>query len=508
MKKEYNMKHYSFFKGINFIKIFKIEKLGKWAIFILSLLVFLTANFAINLFSLKIDLSFGKAYSLSPSTKKIIKNLDDVVNIKFFASSDLPVRLLPLKNEVLDFLKEYQKEAGGKIIIKVLDPKKDENAKNQAQEFGLPQLQFSQLEQNKYQVSSVYFGLALSYGTKKEIITQVTDLESIEYNLTSLIYKMTKKEIEKIAILGKEEKPNFKDDDLFTLKKVLRQQFVLDFIDVSNNSTTKEIDKSYKAIIVFDNNQKNYDSQEIAAIKNYLKNGGRALFFVDGVWVKDNLQVEEANHNLFSLLSDFGITIKKNLVLSSSAELVNFGNQFFQFITPYPFWVKTQYFNQNQPFFSNIQQLLYPWVSSIEIKNKKEISPLVFTSKKSWGQKEFFVLDPQNIPDPKPTDLKQFTISVYAKNINQTEIVVIPCSRFILEQHLTRTTNNLEFVLNVLNNLAARGALSGIKQRSVVFYPLPELSENQKDLFKYLNIFLLPSLFALFGVVKLTKSNQ
>jgi hypothetical protein len=51
----------------------------------------------------------------------------------------------------------------------------------------------------------------------------------------------------------------------------------------------------------------------------------------------------------------------------------------------------------------------------------------------------------------------------------------------------------------------AKGALLGIRQRVVLFYPLPELPENQKDLFKYLNIFLLPSIFGLLGVFRLTK---
>jgi len=488
-----------------FSKIFKLEKLEKGTILTLSLLVFIVSNYVVNLFSFKIDLSFGKAYSLSSSTKKIINNLDDVLNIKFFVSSDLPLRLLPVKNEILDFLKEYQKEGRGKIIIKILDPKKDENAKKQAQEEGLPNLQFSEIQQNKYQVSSVYFGLILSYGTKKEIIPQATNLEDLEYNITSLIYKMTKKELEKIAILGKEEKFNSQDDDLLTFKKTLRQQFVLDFIDVSTKSANQKIDKSYKAIIVFDNNQKEYDKQEIEAIKKYLKAGGKGLFFVDGVWVKENLQSTMAQSNLFSILNDFGINIKKNLVLSSSAELVNFGNQFFQFITPYPFWIKTNSFNQSTPFFSNIQQLLYPWVSEIEIKDKKQALPLVFTSKNSWEQKENFILDPQNIPEPKFEDLKQFIISSYYKNKNQTEIVVIPSSRFIQEQYLSRTNDNLEFVLNVLNNLVAQGALSGIKQRVVLFYPLPNIPENQKDIFKYLNIFLLPLIFAMVGIFKLTK---
>jgi len=499
------MKVFHFFKNINWLKVFQLERLGQPLIYLLSVVVFVGANLVFSLVPLKFDFSYGKAYSLSSSTKKIIKNLDDVLNIKFFVSSDLPTRLLPLKNDVLDFLNEYKKEGRGKIMVKVLDPKKDNQALNQAQEEGLPQLQFSELQQNKYQVAAVYFGLVLSYGTKKEIIPQVTNLEGLEYNLTSLIYKMTKKELEKVAVLGKKEEFDQQNDDLLSFKKVLRQQFILDFIDVSSSSATKEIDKSYKTVIVFDDNKKEYDEQEITALKNYLNQGGKAVFLVDGVWVLDNLQTTEAKHNLFSLISDFGIELKKDLVLSTSAELVNFGNQLFQFITAYPFWVKTNIFAKDQPHFSNINALLYPWASSIELKNKNDVKPaaLVYTTKKSWIQKDNFVLDPQSIPNPQPADLKQHIISAYSKNKNNGELIVIASSRFVLERYLSRTTDNLEFLLNIVNNFAAKGALSGIRQREVSFYPLPDLSESQKDLFRYLNIFLLPSFLAIFGFFRL-----
>ena len=39
----------------------------------------------------------------------------------------------------------------------------------------------------------------------------------------------------------------------------------------------------------------------------------------------------------------------------------------------------------------------------------------------------------------------------------------------------------------------------------VSFYPLPGLPESQKDMFKYINILLLPALFGLWGGVRLFK---
>lgn len=450
---------------------------------------------------LKYDLSFGNAYTLSTSTRKILKKLNTSMTISFFASSDLPARLLPLKNEVIDLLNEYQKENKGKLTVKILDPKKDQNALRQVGELGIPQLQFSQLEQDKYAVTASYFGIAINYGNQKEILPQVTDIESLEYNLTASIYRLIHKELVKIAVLGKTESFDPASDDLATFKSVLRQQFELDFIDVSS---LKEIDPAYKTILVFDDNRKEYTEEEIQAIKTYIDNGGKALLFVDGVWISDNLATDTAKHNLFSLLSDYGITVNTDLVLSANAELVNFGNSQISFLSPYPFWLKTNIFNAKSSYFSNVRQLTFPWVSSVAGGNE-----LIKTTNKSWEQKvstaSALVLDPQSIPQPQANELRQFTIVTEKKEKNGGVMMVIPSSRFILEKFLTRTSDNLGLVLNIVNDFASGGALSGIRQRAVSFYPLPDLPDNMKDLFKYGNILVLPLLFSFYGLVRLMK---
>jgi ABC-type uncharacterized transport system involved in gliding motility auxiliary subunit len=491
-------------KTINLQKIFNLQKVEKPMIYGAVAAVFVVANILLSSVSLRLDLSNGQAYTLSSSTKKIVKDLDDVVNVKFFVSSDLPTRLLPLKNEVTDLLNEYRK-AGGKITVKVLDPKKDENVLNEARELGVPELQFSQLEKDKYAVSTAYFGMVLSYGDKKEVLPQVTNLESLEYDLTASIYKLTRKELVKIGILGQTDVFNPQEDAILSLKNVLSQQFEYDFIDLEGE--VKEIDPSHKAILVFDNNQKEYTQEEVAAIQNYLDNQGKAIFFVDGVWVKDDLVTDAAKNNLSSIWESFGIKVGNNLVLSTTAELVNFGNQMVSFFTPYPFWLKTNNFNDKASFFSNVRQLTFPWTSSLTVakKNGVEINELIKTTEKSWIQKDSFNLDPQTIPQPASNELKTHLLSAQAKNNQGGEIIIIPSSRFIVERFLSRTSGNLEFILNALNELASEGALSGIRQRAVNYYPLPDMSESQKDIFKYLNILLLPSVFGLYGAFRLIK---
>src|SRR3990172_2906024 len=388
-------------KQFSLVKIFKLQGKERQMIYVVVVAIFLVINILLSSLSLRYDASYGQAYTLSDSSRKIVRNIDNIVNIKFFASSDLPARLIPLKTDITDTLAEYKKEGKGKIQVKILDPKKDEDAGREARSSGIPELQFSQLEQDKYAVTTAYFGVVISYGGRGEVIPQVTDFENLEYNLTASIYKLVKKDLPKVGIVGQVNTANPNEDNIASLKSVLGQQFSSESLDFSSQSEAKAIDPAVKALLVFDTNLKKYDEQEIRLLKDYLGKNGKAIFFVDGVWVSDELSTTPADHNLFRLLEDYGIKLEKNLLLSTSAELVNFGGGQMPLLLPYPFWFKVNRFTQEASYFSNINQLTYPWSSSLSLEKKAdtETKELVKTSKRSWQQKDNppaggFVLNP------------------------------------------------------------------------------------------------------------------
>jgi len=492
-------------KKINLSRSLRLERLKKKTVFVLFLAIFIITTIVLSPIVLRLDLSSGRAYSLSSSTTKILKNLKDKITIDLLISDDLPTRLLPLKNEVLDFIKEYER-ASIKIVFKESDPKKDSKALELARSSGIPELSFSELNKDKYAVTTAYFGLVLSYKDKKEVIPQLTNTENLEYSLTSAIYKMTKSSPTEIAILNKDYPANTESAEVLKISQIMGQQFDIRFIE--------ELDPKIKTSIIFDDNKKEYTDEEISKIKDYLDKGGKIIFFVDGVWVADSLQVLPARHNLFDFFKDYGIVLNKDLILSTSAQLVSFGNSQMSFYVPYPFWLQTSSFSGDSSLFSNINQLTFPWVSSINIRKNKNIAveKLVMSTDKSWEQKEAtgssgFNLDPQSIPQPKNNELHQYTLAVDVKK-GRGEFVLVPSSRFILDKYLSATTGNLEFIFNLSNNFASEGALSGIRSRQIDYYLLPDLTDRQKELFKYANIILLPGLFAVFGVVRLLRKSK
>ena len=482
----------------------------KQSIYIALIVIFIVTNFLVSFLKLRLDFSFGKAYTLSPSTKKIITKLKKPVTINFYVSSDLPARLIPLKAEVDDLLDEYKKQGGRNITIKTKDPKKDSETLEAVRKTGLRELRFSELAGNKYQTAAVFFGLVIDYNKKTEVINQATDINNLEYNLTAAIYKLSRKNTPQVAVIGESNSFGLQNDPLASFKRLLSKQFTLSFLDLDSKKT-KTIDKKIKTIFVFDANNKAYSNEEVKRINNYLNEGGKGVFFLSGVWVNDQLATASAKNNLSPLLNQWGIKLNKDLVLSGSSEMVSFGmGSGSTIFTPYPFWIKAADFNQTKAYFSNVNQLTFPWVSSLELTKKSgfSVSPLVKTSNRSWHQKGFFNLNPNAIPRPRRDDLQAFLVAAESKNNHGGEIVVIPSSRFILQRYLGRDSSNLEFVLNLTNDLASGGVLSGIRSRSLSLYPLPDLEEKQKDIFKYTNILILPLLFSIYGAIRLARRKK
>ncbi len=483
----------------------KIKKLKTSALFIVAVLAFLILNALVSFISLKADFSAGKAYTLSSSTQNILRNLKKPVTITVFISSDLPTQLLPLKADVLDLLREYAKSSHN-VDLRIVDPKKDEKMMVQAQEMGIPELQFSQVEQDKYAVSTAFFGIGLVYGDKRESIPQVTDVGNLEFNVTSAIYKMARKNVAKVGLAGLEGAAALGGPDpISVLHQVASRQFAFEPIAYTE-SVQPIIDASYSALMLVDMGDKIYSESEKEALFNYLKHGGKAIFFLDGVTVSDTLTTQEAQHGLSGLLRRFGIEIKPDLVLSESAELVNFGNESVQILTPYPFWIRATDFNNKTSYFSNVQTLTYPWVSSLSVDAKNtSVTALVYSPQHSWEQREPFELNPQAISPPQESALKQYLLTAEVNTGNNGKLIVVPSSRFIQDRYLGRTSGNIPFVLNILSDLVSGGALSGILSRGVNFYPLPEMTATQKDLFRYGNIFLLPVLFGFYGLYRLLR---
>ncbi len=269
--------------------------------------------------------------------------------------------------------------------------------------------------------------------------------------------------------------------------------------------------QDFKTLMVFDKDAGDYSDAEIAQIKEYIAKKGNAIFFVDGIEIDPRqLTATGQQSKLVQLIKEYGIEVQPNLVLSSNSELINAGNQTFTVYLPYPLWITTNNVNEEVSYVSNVNQLSYLWSSSLNLKtiNNTTVKEVVSSTPQSWVQSNNFVLGPQQIAQPTEDQFKESIVTAESRNDKRGNVMVISSSRFINDEFQSRNSNNLEFVLNILNDYASDGALSGIRQRQVDVYPLPNIPQQMQQVFKYGNILLLPGIFAMYGAYRLMRRNK
>ncbi|MCA9371537.1 GldG family protein [Candidatus Woesebacteria bacterium] len=500
--------------NVNLYRRLQLHRFRMPAIVLVVCIVAVVSNLIVSNLSYRFDFSQGQAYTLSPASRDIIHSLKKDTTISFITSSEIPTRLKPVEREVVDLLNEFAR-AGGKVHVETLDASKNQDAATKAQTAGLQQLQFSQLTQENYQVSHAYFGIVISYGDKTDVIQQVGDVNNLEYNIAASLYTMSSEQVPSVAFLGVEQSILPQQDPVATIKSLLDKQFDVTYIsapvvagDEPNEPFT--IDSATKAVLIFDLNNRTYSDEEIAELEKYIAQGGHVIAFLNGIGVQSDLSALPAEHNLFGLTRKYGIDLQKNLLLSANSEIVNFGDGSVSFLTAYPYWLKTNVMNQDAPYFSNAVQFTFPWASSLALTegNNQTVTPLIQTTTRSWEKSDVVTVSPDGITNPKPSEFKQFVVAAESKARGRGNVMVVASSRFVADQFISNNSSNVNFVLNTLNNYVSDGVLGSIRQRAVTIYPLPDIPASAQDVFKYLNMFLLPGLFGIYGFIRLWKRSR
>jgi ABC-type uncharacterized transport system involved in gliding motility auxiliary subunit len=195
-------------------------------------------------------------------------------------------------------------------------------------------------------------------------------------------------------------------------------------------------------------------------------------------------------------------------------------------------------FSPDNPAVSNLEALVLPWTSSLTALDEKApaitVTELAKSTPLSWVRKGFYSLDPQQrflTPDvttdsyPLVLSLSGNFTSFFAdkpipalmedttegepvptretiKESPETQIIVVGNSRFINNDMITQFQDNQVFLLNITDWLTLGEQLIGIRSRGATDLPIKETTEYTKTLIKFLNMFAVPILLILFGLVR------
>lgn len=281
-----------------------------------ALFIGLTALSNFTLRGLRLDLTENRLYTLTPGTERIVRSLDEPVNLYFFFSDEAATALPGIKTygaRVREFLQELVAKSDGKLRLQVIDPAPFSEDEDRAAEFGLRAVPIGG-------TAPLYFGLAGSNSTDGSAVIEFFDPakeQFLEYELAKLIHQLGATQRPVVGWLSSLPMQGGFDPTSGQMTEpwaVLAQaQQLLDVRQLSPE--LQRIDPEIEVLVLV--HPKQLAAQTLFAIDQFALRGGRILLFLDPLAEADNSGAEPGNplaalgmdraSNLGPLLTAWGI---------------------------------------------------------------------------------------------------------------------------------------------------------------------------------------------------------
>lgn len=469
----------------------------------------------VNFFSYKLfyrwDLTQNKDYSISDVSKKTAKELNDLVTVKVYFSKDLPSQFINLRQEVGDILDEYANYSAGELKVEFIDPANNEDVKQELYTLGIPELQFEVYEKDKLQLVKGYLGMTISYGDKTESIPVVRSTENLEYQITLAVKKITSEEMNVVGFVSSNGTINFTEESPSVYEEI-NKIYEVRSVDLAESDIASDI----KTLVIAGPTDK-FTEEELAKIDNFVMRGGSLLALLDGVKLGDGLSASSNKTGLEELLKGYGVEVANNLILDTTSGMASFNQGFFVFTANYPFWPKVvkDGFSQENASVAKLENVIFPWASSLNVLDGKidssdKVIRLAETTAKSWEQTEPFDLNPQQQFVQKNVGKKTLAVSVNGKisspyndqSVEFGRLIVVGDSDFVKEKIAPQNSDNLVFFQNLIDSLSLDEDLISIRSKGVLDRPLQELTDSEKALMRYGNVFGITIIVVIFGLFR------
>ncbi|MCB2206876.1 MAG: gliding motility-associated ABC transporter substrate-binding protein GldG [Bacteroidetes bacterium] len=384
--------------------------------FIIVLIAIIVINIISSSVFTRFDLTTEKRYTLSPATKDLLKNLDDIVYFRVYLEGDFPAgfkRLRRATKELLDEFRAYNKN----IQYEFINPSQSENADERNATYQL--LVEQGLNPTNLQVKTktgmdqqVIFPGAIATYRNRELPIELLNaqmnvppeavlnnsIQNLEFKLANVIHKLSKKVKPKIAFIEGHAELNL--DETYDITLALQEDYIVERFRIDSNinalvsrvlidSTNSEykLQPKYEAIIIAKPDSA-FSSKDKFIIDQYVMYGGKILWLIDPVLTSmDSIQTSESTvaiENPLELkdqLFTYGIKLNADLVMDLNAMPIpirtgQMGNQpqidffpwyYFPLVTP----------TSAHPVVRNLNAIKTQFVSSLDTARVRNIKKTV-----------------------------------------------------------------------------------------------------------------------------------
>jgi ABC-2 type transport system permease protein len=355
------------------MSIFKKIFNGKLALPLMALLL-LGINWLASVYHGRIDFTNEKRFTLSASTKNVLKTLDGEIDITVLLAGDIKSEFKKLATSTKELLENFKNYGGNKIQYQFELPAEGMNDSLKAMVYdslinmGLrPTNQQVQVKEGEGKNQRQIFpGAVIRYGDRSiaidllqgQIQKSVFDSDDLldketlnsaeallEYKFANAIQKLTQKEVPVVAYAYGNGEPPFGFPGVYNVFETLGRNFAVDTINVKTAPFISPED--FNAIVIVKPTEKFTDEDKFK-LDQYVMNGGRLLFFVDVLYAeRDSLQNGDMiayarDLNLNDLLFRYGARINTDLIADKHCDKIpvevgNIGGQSQKQLLPWPY---------------------------------------------------------------------------------------------------------------------------------------------------------------------------
>lgn len=301
----------------------------------ITIVVLVAINWLASLYHTRIDFTNEKRFTLSSPTKKILKQLDDAVQIDVFLKGEFPSGFKKLANSTSEILQEFKEVAGKKLQYNFISA--DEIVEGTSTTWGdtlsaaglypinlKSQLKAGEQQQLVYPVALVRYKESVIpvnlYTGNKTFITP-TELNSaealMEFKFADAIYKATQTTKPVIAYaIGHGEPQDIRTYDL--AENFLNLNYSYKPLDLTKAPRIPDV---VEALLLVKPTQKFSDLDKLK-IDQFVMRGGKVIMFIDKLNAEmDSLRIinqvvaYDRDLELNDLLFKYGVRINSDLVM-------------------------------------------------------------------------------------------------------------------------------------------------------------------------------------------------
>ncbi len=461
---------------------------------LIALGVLIALNLLSSYFYHRFDFSKGRIYTLSQTSKNLVRNLRDNLVANVYLSDNLPAQYNLLARYARDLLGEYDQFGGRRFSHEIVSRVNEDEFRGRAERDNIFAQRTVILENDKQTVRDIYMGMSFEYKGNRESLNLTQGMENrLEYEITALLRRLTKTQLPAVGLY---QDSLYMAEAYKTFDHHLRKDYQVQQLDLNQPFNTP--------VLVFPGVIDSLSELQLYNLDQYIMHGGKVIFLQDRVWGDVRYSAAQTiNSNLFRLLENYAIEIKNNLVLDQNCLPVNMSQRsgIFVFDVPvlYPPIPLVQGLDTN-PITKGLSDIPLLFCSELNttVKNKSvSITPLLKTSPATGiinGPE--FDIDPNRFVEEKAISnlsLSPVTVaalyageftSFYAKNsayaatpgfsgrTNESEIIVVGDSDLIMQTVTQNFDSGVMFVLNAIDYLLKDVSLTEVRSRTVTDSPL------------------------------------